>query len=179
MISIRTIRGRAAGLGLAFLLFLASIGTPSRPAWAGRSEDRLLTITKTTVYGALLGGLLGVASALVVKEDKRDNAIRWGITLGAFTGCIYGVVDTAEEDSDELSLRRPEPVLPGDLDLVRGWRLGGPAAASGRGPVLLTGHGECPRPAEVLDGGLEEEEDGGEEGRRTATHGGRQADPQG
>jgi hypothetical protein len=171
MNSTRTIRHRLPGIGLALVLFLSASGTPSRPVWAGESEDRLLSITKTTVYGALLGGLLGVASALVVEEGKRDSAIRWGIAIGAFGGCIYGIVDTSGRDSDEFDLLPPTIAPSDDLDLVQGWRLGGPLAATKPGPIRMTGRGASPRPAEVLHGGHEEAEDGGEEGRRCAEGG--------
>ncbi len=144
MNSTRTIRDRLPGLGLALVLFLSASGIPSHPARAGESEDRLLSITKTTIYGALLGGLLGVASALVVEEGKRDSAIRWGIAIGAFGGCIYGIVDTSGRDPEEFDLLPPAVALPNDLDLVQGWRLGGPLSAPGPGPIRMTGRGAPP-----------------------------------
>jgi hypothetical protein len=72
------------------------------PATAGSSERRLLSITKTTVYGAILGGILGLASALVVRDGYEDDAIRWGVAVGTFSGFLYGAF--SHEESDEFSL---------------------------------------------------------------------------
>jgi hypothetical protein len=72
------------------------------PANAGSSERRLLSITKTTVYGAMLGGILGLASALVVRDGYEDDAIRWGVAVGTFSGFLYGAF--SREETDEFSL---------------------------------------------------------------------------
>jgi hypothetical protein len=90
-------------LASALLLTLLSreLALPSVAA-AGSSEKRLLSITKTTVYGALLGGILGLAGALVVREGYEDDSIRWGVAVGAFSGFAYGAL--SHEDSDEFSL---------------------------------------------------------------------------
>lgn len=88
-------------------------------ARAASTEKRLLSITKTTVYGALLGGVLGLASALVVREGYEDDAIRWGVAVGAFSGFIFGAL--SPEESDEFSLgRRSDPGALARLDDFRG-----------------------------------------------------------
>lgn len=100
-------RSGAALLAGLLLFFIAWQAALPPAAGAGTSEQRLLSITKTTVYGALLGGILGLASALVVHEGYEDDAIRWGVALGAFSGFIYGAVNP--EETDDFSLHaRPE-----------------------------------------------------------------------
>jgi hypothetical protein len=90
-------------LAFAVLVTLLSreLALPSEAA-AGASEKRLLSITKTTVYGALLGGILGLAGALVVRDGYEDDSIRWGVAVGAFSGFAYGAL--SHDDSDEFSL---------------------------------------------------------------------------
>ncbi len=100
----RESRRRSLGvLASAVLVALLSreLALPSEAA-AGASEKRLLSITKTTVYGALLGGILGLAGALVVRDGYEDDSIRWGVAVGAFSGFAYGAL--SHDDSDEFSL---------------------------------------------------------------------------
>lgn len=130
-------RGRGAAL-LAVLLLGSALWQAAVPpaASAGTSEQRLLSITKTTVYGALLGGILGLASALVVHEGYEDDAIRWGVALGAFSGFIYGAV--THEGSDDFSLTRPYPE---PADPYCPTRMGAAAdlASADRGALLSRG----------------------------------------
>jgi hypothetical protein len=110
------------------------------PAHADTSEKQMESLTKSTIYGALLGGLLGLTSALVVRDSARDDVIRWGVALGAFSGFAYGVYGIGH-GSDSFS-RGFDGNLPsgsgptgqmrggGDpdradrRDLIGGWRLG-------------------------------------------------------
>jgi hypothetical protein len=94
------------------LLLLLSNGSAVTSANAAASDENLLRITKTTIYGALLGGLLGLASTLIVEEDHRDDAVRWGVALGTFGGFAYGVATLKDtNDFDDFSLRRFESRL--------------------------------------------------------------------
>ncbi len=124
---------RLAVLLIAFLLGLMSREIALPPAAsAGGAEHRLLSITKTTVYGAILGGILGLASALVVREGYEDDAIRWGVAVGAFSGFIYGALGS--EDSDDFSLDpRPESRRLADFGLGGGGEAAGLGRAAGRG----------------------------------------------
>jgi hypothetical protein len=124
---------------IAFLLLLILVGretaAPARVV-ADATEDRMLTIAKTTVYGALLGGVLGLASALVVKEEYRDDAIRWGVAGGTFGGFLYGVLSSGK--SDDFSLGPEEPGA--GREGARGWAPSGPAPlALGRSPGFRVG----------------------------------------
>jgi hypothetical protein len=133
-------------------------GSFTLPAEAAERETRLLSITKTTIYGALLGGILGLASALVVRDGYEDDAVRWGIVAGAFGGFAYGITTPEEDEWDDLSLlilnRRAIPggtLPPRRLDAMRspyGIRFGNP-------PNLF--RSSLPGKPEVCDGGLKEE----------------------
>ena len=135
-------------------------GVLPRPAAAGRSEEKLASITKTTVYGGLLGGLLGLAAALIVEEDRRDDAVRWGVALGAFGGFAFGVV-SREEEYDDLSRSLIERSLtagtiPGSTGLGSAFR-GRPGLPPTSLKPTALGY-VTSRPLEVLHGCLEEED---------------------
>lgn len=75
------------------LIAAALLHLPVVPAAvpAARADDStIIQISKSTIYGGLLGLLLGGAVAIVV-EDDRDEPIRWGLVLGVFGGFAYGV----------------------------------------------------------------------------------------
>ncbi|MBM3287928.1 MAG: hypothetical protein FJY88_11355 [Candidatus Eisenbacteria bacterium] len=93
---------------LLLLSVLLSISASPECAWAGGADSKMKAITKTTLYGALLGGLLGLASALVVRDGYEDDAVRWGIVSGTFAGFIYGIL--SDEESDEFSILRDTDV---------------------------------------------------------------------
>lgn len=111
----RAPRSRFLSAARPSVLILVLLGLLARevaippPAAAEGKEDELLSIAKMTVYGALLGGLLGLASALVVKDDYKDDAIRWGITGGAFSGFIYGIMSHREDDEFGTNSRFTPP----------------------------------------------------------------------
>lgn len=129
------------------------------PADADGREDRLLSITKTTVYGALLGGILGFTSALVVRDGYEDDAVRWGIVLGAFGGFAYGITSPEEDDWDDFSFRRSS--LPSKAELSPPSQLVSLTTFPGRSGARLRSDSKATgslirRNAEVHDGGLEE-----------------------
>ncbi len=127
------IRRMGAGFIALVLLAAALTGTVPKPARADGSDRQLITLTKTTIYGGLLGGLLGLTSALIVKEDSRDDVIRWGVAIGAVSGFAYGIFSIAHGNDDLSSLGPGETRLASHpirapqadtRDLVCGWRLG-------------------------------------------------------
>ena len=98
--------GSRRGILAALLIFLLAFGTGAPTARAATSDEKLLSIAKTTIFGALLGGLLGLASTLIVDEDHRGNAVRCGVALGTFGGFAYGVATFDEDDDlDDFSFR--------------------------------------------------------------------------
>ncbi len=97
------------------LTALIAIVAITPPSHAGESDESMLNITKTTVYGALLGGLLGLTTSLVVDSDSRDDTIRWGVALGAIAGFAYGVIVARDDGfSDARDPLLPAPALAGD-----------------------------------------------------------------
>lgn len=124
----RAAHGGGAGTGFIAVLLVGTLiaGVAAPPVQAKTTEQKLLSITKTTIYGALLGGLLGLAGALVVKESARDDTIRWGVAVGSIAGFAYGIMNQDDEDSGDFSLRLPARMNRQglDRDLVHGWRLG-------------------------------------------------------
>lgn len=102
---------------------------------ASADDSTIIQISKSTIYGGLLGLLLGSAVAIVVEED-RDEPIRWGLVIGVFGGFAYGVY-AASTGRDDFFLREGSaPAMPGRYLLPRN---GGAAQASHRGPTPLRG----------------------------------------
>ena len=94
-------------LGGLALQCVSSVMTPT-PAHA---EDSILTIARDSLYGAATGLLLGGVLALVVDADSRDDSIRWGVVVGTFAGCAFGIWQVAHPE--EFSLRpRTAPTDP-------------------------------------------------------------------
>jgi hypothetical protein len=162
-------RRRCASAIASILTIGLALGVLTPEARANSREDRLLSITKTTVYGALLGGILGFASALVVRDGYEDDAVRWGIVVGAFGGCAYGIATPDDEDdwddfSDRLRSYRSERNLapPSDLASLQTF--------PGLSRIQLRLIPNIPeesnrKTSEVRDGGFEEEVCGEEEER--------------
>lgn len=100
-----------SGIVIVLLVLAMLSGSTVTPARASLSDEKLQEITRTTIYGAVLGGLLGLASALVVDKDYRDDAVRWGVALGSFGGFAFGVASSGDDDLDDFSFnldrRRP------------------------------------------------------------------------
>ena len=112
---------------LALPLAATSVSWPLKAAAA--EENRILTATKSALYGGAAGLLLGGVAALVAKRDDRDNAIRWGVVVGTFGGFAYGLYDVTHHKSD-FSLRPPRDR--GATDLAGGPRPGPAGKEFGR-----------------------------------------------
>jgi hypothetical protein len=89
-------RTRLWGLILAGLLLL-------RPATAGAAEP-LITILKNMLLGGAVGTILGGSVTLVVHEEARADAVRWGAVIGTFGGFTLGVM-LALRGEDDLFAR--------------------------------------------------------------------------
>jgi hypothetical protein len=79
---------------------------------AAQSNDRLVTIAKDTLYGGLIGLVLGGTLTLVVDEEDRDDVVRWGVVIGVFGGFAFGVWEATR--SDDLLSAVPRPGDPPD-----------------------------------------------------------------
>jgi MFS family permease len=58
------------------------------------SENGMVEIARSTMYGALAGFIVGGAIALAAKDDSGEP-LRWGIVVGTFAGLGYGVYQVA------------------------------------------------------------------------------------
>lgn len=63
-----------------------------------RADDRMATIAKDTLYGGLIGLVLGGTLTLVVEEEDRDDVVRWGVVFGVFGGFFFGVYEASRSD---------------------------------------------------------------------------------
>lgn len=103
--------------------------TPLVPT-AAAEDSTILRISKSTIYGGLLGLLLGAAVAIVV-DDNRDEPIRWGLVIGVFGGFGYGIysASTGRDDfflqADASRAESSRYLLPGAAKPA-----GGPRAAT-------------------------------------------------
>lgn len=84
-------------------------------------ENPVVTIGKSTLYGAGTGLLLGLALSLVVNEDTGD-VVKWSFVTGTFGGFFLGVYHVASRPSASSAMlqfdkgglakiRFPEPQL--------------------------------------------------------------------
>jgi O-antigen/teichoic acid export membrane protein len=55
------------------------------------SENPMLEVAKSTVYGGLAGLVLGSAVALVNNGNNDGDIIKWGFVGGTFLGFGYGL----------------------------------------------------------------------------------------
>ena len=142
------------GTVVSILCLALLVGGAAPDSSAASRERKLLSTAKTTIYGALLGSLLGLATSLVVRDGYKDDAVRWGIVLGAFGGFVYGVTEQEEDDLDLLSAR-PPAALPLCLERSRS-RMPGTffgAPSPGRGKDGYGGQQEEGGCEEALAGG--------------------------
>ncbi|MCG8605855.1 hypothetical protein MJD09_12760 [bacterium] len=86
----------------------------------GGSENPVITIGKSTLYGGATGLLLGLALSLVVDEDTGD-IVKWSFVGGTFGGFLLGVYHVATRpqpqsaflqfDSKGLRVAAPQPQI--------------------------------------------------------------------
>lgn len=87
----------------------------------GGNENPMVTVAKSTFYGALTGLLVGGALILATKSDEGD-ILRWSIVGGTFGGLAFGLYHVATRPGPSNSMlqfdrtglkkaRLPKPML--------------------------------------------------------------------
>ncbi|MFQ5750432.1 MAG: hypothetical protein ACE5HI_00425 [bacterium] len=66
-------------------------------------ENPVVTIAKSTLYGAATGTLLGLALSLVVDEDTGD-ILKWSFVGGTFGGFLFGIYHVATRPGPSAAL---------------------------------------------------------------------------
>ncbi len=66
-------------------------------------ENPVVSIAKSTLYGAATGVLLGLALTLVVNEDTGD-VIKWSFVGGTFGGFLIGIYHVANRPQPSAAL---------------------------------------------------------------------------
>jgi hypothetical protein len=103
---------RSLLLALAAILILLSFFTNVADAQVqvvrGGEENPVVTIAKSTLYGAGAGLLLGFAAALVV-ENNEGEIIKWSFVGGTFGGFLFGVYHAATRPKPTASLLKIQP----------------------------------------------------------------------
>ena len=84
---------------LVFVLVFNTVSRAQVTVVRSGQENPVVTIGKSTLYGAGTGLLLGLALALVVEEDTGD-IMRWSFVTGTFGGFLFGIYHVAN---------RPQP----------------------------------------------------------------------
>jgi hypothetical protein len=105
---------------------LAALLLPAgaRPASAQIIETRqgdsnpMVSVFKSTIYGAGAGTLLGLAVA-VADEDDDSDPVRWGFVAGTFFGFAYGIYHVSTRPEPHALLERG----------AEGWALAPPDVA--------------------------------------------------
>lgn len=69
----------------------------------GGEENPVITIGKSTLYGAGTGLLLGLALSLVVDEDTGD-VVKWSFVGGTFGGFLLGIYHVASRPGPGTAL---------------------------------------------------------------------------
>ena len=121
-VSRRRCAPRVLTLALPALLLSATAGSWPSTA-AAEEENKILTATKSALYGGAAGLLLGGVAALVVNRDDRDNAMRWGVVVGTFSGFAYGLYDVTRHQNGLSLLPLRESQAP-DLAELPGFSFG-------------------------------------------------------
>jgi hypothetical protein len=103
-----------------------------RPVAADAAEP-LITILKNMLLGGAVGTILGGSVTLVVHEDARADAVRWGAVIGTFGGFTIGVLLALQGEEDLFGTAPIESSMP---------RAGAPAAQRGASPMALASAGE-------------------------------------
>jgi hypothetical protein len=94
---------RFAVLLCVFLAFFASDARADVDVLRVGDENPVLTIAKATFWGGVTGLLIGGALALIA-DDNQEDYIKWGLVVGVFGGCAYGVYHVMSRPSAESSL---------------------------------------------------------------------------
>lgn len=55
------------------------------------SENPMVEVTRSILYGGLAGLMMGGAIALATESDNAGDIIRWGIVTGTFVGLGFGL----------------------------------------------------------------------------------------
>jgi len=90
---------------LILLVVLVSVHSSYAQVQVVRSgqENPVVTIGKSTLYGAGTGLLLGLALSLVINEDTGD-VVKWSFVTGTFGGFFLGVYHVASRPSASSAL---------------------------------------------------------------------------
>lgn len=89
----RCVIRRAACAAVLVLLPLPFARPASAQVVETRQDDAnpMVSVFKSTVYGAAAGTLLGLAVAVADKGNDNADAVRWGFVSGTFFGFAYGI----------------------------------------------------------------------------------------
>jgi hypothetical protein len=68
------------------------------------SENPMVEVARSTIYGGLTGLLLGGALALAVDDNKDSDYLKWGFVAGTFFGFGYGLQNVATRPSAQALL---------------------------------------------------------------------------
>lgn len=105
---------------IAFTLLMTSMAMPLHAA-----ESSLKVVFEDSVYGGLIGSLLGAAT-LVFTENSSDHVenIAYGAAAGVFAGAGYGIASSAnramvEYENGKVRLAVPK-VMPAIQESSRG-----------------------------------------------------------
>lgn len=69
------------------------------------TENPMVEISRSTLYGALAGLVVGSAIALAAEDDSGEP-IRWGIVVGTFTGLGVGIYFVSHRPQPQALLER-------------------------------------------------------------------------
>lgn len=93
-----------------FAILAALITASALPAAAAVNVDRqgtenpVIEIAKSTMYGALGGMVVGLAIELA-SDDDDSEAVRWGTVIGTFAGLAGGIYFVASRPPADAMLQ--------------------------------------------------------------------------
>ena len=85
-----------------FLAFSSSVEAQVTVVRGGQ-ENPVISIAKSTMWGALTGVILGLALNLVLESDTEDVS-KWTFVGGTFAGFFYGIYHVANRPQPSASL---------------------------------------------------------------------------
>ena len=68
------------------------------------TENPMVEVARSTIYGGVTGLLLGGALALAVPDNKDSDYLKWGFVAGTFFGFGYGLHHIATRPSPQALL---------------------------------------------------------------------------